>query len=162
MKEKENYTLYLSSQNSTNRFGTSKNKYQYYVNWNAILPKSENINQKFLVKFKFVGYIQGSFGEIYNLQTDFGGSNMYDQLSSKSTYLGIMFPEDNATASNLVSGTGGNQTYFYLVSNPNDNLPVTIEYPNNNIITVSINNINTSSGTTFNNDYNLIIEFAPI
>ena len=59
---------------------------------------------------------------------------MYDQSSSKSTYLGIMFPEDNATAISLTSGTGGNQTYFYLVSNPNDNLPVTIEYPNNTLL----------------------------
>jgi len=86
---------------------------------------------------------------------------MYDQSNSKSSYLSIMFPEDNATAIALTSGTGGNQTYFYLVSQPNDNLPVTIEYPNNNLITVSINNINTSSGTTFTNDYNLILEFVP-
>ena len=159
---KENYTLFLSSQNSTNRIGTTKKSLQYYVNWHAVLPKADNVNQKFLVKFKFVGYIQGSFGEIYSLQIDFGGSNMYDQSNSKSTYLGIMFPEDNATAIALTSGTGCNQTYFYLTSDPNDNLPVTIEYPNNNFITVSINNINTSSGTTFNNDYNLILEFAPI
>ena len=159
---KENYTLYLSSQNTTNRTGTTKKSLQYYINWHAILPKAENINQKFLVKFKFVGYIQGSFGEIYNLQIDFGGSNMYDQSNSKSTYLGIMFPEDNATAIALTSGTGGNVSYFYLVSDPNDNLPVTIEYPNNNLITVSINNINTGSGTTFTNDYNLILEFVPI
>ena len=159
---KENYTLFLSSQNSTNRIGTTKKSLQYYINWHAVLPKAENINQKFLVKFKFVGYIQGSFGEIYNLAIDFGGSNMYDQSNSKSTYLGIMFPEDNATSIALTSGTGGNFSYFYLVSQPNDNLPVTIEYPNNNFITVSINNINTASGTTFNNDYNLILEFAPI
>ena len=159
---KENYTLFLSSQNSTNRIGTTKKSLQYYVNWHAVLPKADNVNQKFLVKFKFVGYIQGSFGEIYNLQIDFGGSNMYDQSNSKSTYLGIMFPEDNATNIALTSGTGGNQSYFYLTSDPNDNLPVTIEYPNNNFITVSINNINTGSGTIFTNDYNLILEFATI
>jgi len=87
---------------------------------------------------------------------------MNDQSNAESSYLGIMFPEDNTTNLSLTSGTGSNQSYFYLCSDPNDNLPVTIEYPNNNLITVSINNINTGSGTTFTNDYNLILEFAPI
>jgi len=61
----------------------------------------------------------------------------------------------------LTSGTGDDQTYLYLVLRPHDTLTVTIEYPNNNFITFSINNINTLSGTTFNNDYNLILEFVP-
>jgi len=61
-----------------------------------VFSKADNINQKYLVKFKFVGYIQGSFGEIYNLHIDFGGLNMYDQPNSKSTFFGIMSPEDNA------------------------------------------------------------------
>ena len=50
---KENYTLYINSANSANRIGTTKYNYQYYVNWNSFLPKPENINQKFLVRFTF-------------------------------------------------------------------------------------------------------------
>jgi len=82
--KKENYSLVLSSQTTTNRIGTNKRNYQYYINWNSILPKPENINQKYLVKFTFKGLVQGSFAEVYTLNIDFGGSNMYDQSNSKS------------------------------------------------------------------------------
>ena len=156
--KKENYTLVLSSQNATNRIGTTKNKYQYYINWNAVLPKPENINQKYLVKFTFKGLVQGSFAEVYTLNVDFGGSNMYDQSNSKSTYLGLLSPIVNNTA----SASGSNTVYFYLNAKPTDNSPITIEYPNNSLITVNIVNANISSGTTFNNEYYLTLEFIQI
>ena len=155
---KENYTLFINSTNSTNRMGSLQRNYQYYINWNAVLPKPENINQKYLVKFTFKGLVQGSFAEVYTLNIDFGGSNMYDQSTSKSTYLGLLSPIVNNTA----SAAGSNTVYFYLNAKPTDNSPITIEYPNNSLITVNIVNANISSGTTFNNEYYLTLEFIQI
>jgi len=156
---KENYTLVLSSQNATNRIGTLRKNYQYYVNWSAVLPKPENINQKYLVKFSFISNPQASLiAEVYSLNIDFGGSNMYDQSQSRSTYLGYLYP-----LANYSSGAAGTYTtYSYSISKASDNMPVTIEYPNNNFITVNLVNSNTASGTTFTNEYTLTLEFVPI
>ena len=149
---KETYSLVLSSQNATNRLTATKRNLQYYINWNAVLPKPENINQKFSVRFIFAGLYTGvGFNDIYSINIDLGGSNMYDQTASKSTYLGLTFPT-------LLSPNN----YWYSTSRINDNLPVTIEYPNNNIITVNLINILTTSATLFNYEYYLTLEFTPI
>jgi hypothetical protein len=156
---KENYTLVLSSQNTTNRIGTTKKSLQYYINWNAILPKPENINQKYLVRFSFTSLAQASLiAEVYSLNIDFGGSNMYEQTNSKSTYLGYLYP-----LANYSSGAAGTYTtYSYSIAKSTDNVPVSIEYPNNSLITVNLVNINNASGTTFTNDYILTLEFIQI
>lgn len=155
---KETYCLLLSSQNATNRIGTTKNKLQFYVNWSAILPKPEDIRQKYSLKFVLSGISQGSFAEIYSVNVDLGGANIYDQTGNRMTYLGLAYPNENHTAS-----TAGTDTvYFYLQSRTHDNLPVTVEYPNNNIITVNITNLNIGSGVTYGGEYNLVLEFTPI
>jgi len=157
--KKETYTLYLNSQTATNRIGTTKNKYQYYINWNAVLPKPENINQKYLVRFSFTSLAQASLiAEVYSLNIDFGGSNMYEQTNSKSTYLGYLYP-----LANYSSGAAGTYTtYSYSIAKSTDNVPVSIEYPNNSLITVNLVNINNASGTIFTNDYILTLEFTLI
>jgi hypothetical protein len=146
---KETYTLLLNSQNTANRFGSNIRNYQYYVNWSSFLPKPENINQKYLVKFSMFGLAQASFAECYSINIDFGGSNMYDNSNSKTSFLGVTYP--------YYSGT-----FAYLKSRLNDNPAVTIEYPNNSLITVNIVNINTGSGVTLNVHYMLTLEFTPI
>ena len=156
---KETYTLLISSQNTVNRIGTTKRNHQYNINWNSVLPHPENINQKFLVKFSFLSTPQASLiAEVYSLNIDFGGSNMYDQSPSRNTYLGYLYP-----LANVSSGAAGTYTtYAYSMAKASDNIPVTIEYPNNNLITVNIVNVNNASGTTFTNEYILTLEFTPI
>ena len=156
---KENYTLLLNSQNATNRIGTTKKQLQYYVNWNAILPKPQNISQKYLLKFSFISVAQASLiAEVYSLNIDFGGANMYEQTNNKTTYLGYLYP-----MANYSSGvTGTYTTYSYSIAKSTDNVPVCVEYPNNSIITVNLVNINNASGTTFTNEYYLTLEFTSI
>ena len=147
---KKNYLLNINSQTTTNRLGTNKYAYQYYINWSAVLPNPENINQKYLVRYIFTNSTNTSLvGDIYSLNIDFGGSNMYNQLNSRSTFLGYIYPV--ATSTN-----------YYLRGDITNNLPVTIEYPNNSLITVNIVNINSGSANTFAIDYNLTLEFTPI
>jgi hypothetical protein len=147
--KKETYTLYLNSQTATNRIGTTKSKYQYYINWNTILPTPENINQKYLVRFTFTTLSTGSVGDIYTISIDFGGSNMYDQTNNKTNFLGFAYP------------IGNNGTNYYLQSKYPDNVPVTVEYPNNSLITVSINPLNTAGGGYAIESF-LVLEFTPI
>ena len=155
---KETYTLAINSSISTNRLGSNKYNYQYNINWSAILPKPENISQKYLVKFSFICLAQVSATtEIYQLFIDFGGSNMYDTTNSKTTYLGYLYPMTNSGAT--TSGT--NSVYGYIVAKASDNVPVCIEYPNNSLITVNLSNLNTS-GASFSKDYILTLEFTPI
>ena len=80
------------------------------------------------------------------------------EINNKTTYLGVVYPIANHNAI-----TGGTDTVnFFARATLKDNSPVTIEYPNNNLITVNILNINAGSGTTFNTDYYLTLEFIPI
>lgn len=155
---KENYTLFINSQNTTNRIGTNKYNYQYYVNWNAIIP-SELKNHKFLVKFTFMSYVQTSnIANVFTLNINFGGANSYDILPSKSNYLGFVFPYTNYSA----SASGTNSVSSYSHAKYSDNAPITIDYPDNNIITVNLVNINSGTGTNFSFDYILTLEFTPI
>lgn len=156
---KETYTLLLNSQTATNRLGSTVKNYQYYINWNTILPKPENLNQKYSLKFSIISHAQASLtAEVYQLYIDFGGSNMYDQSNSRTTYLGYIYP-----MANYSSGvTGTYTTYSYSMAKSTDNVPVCVEYPNNSLITVNLVNANTGSGTTFTNNYMLTLEFIPL
>jgi len=156
---KENYTLILNSQITTNRIGANKYNYSYNINWTSILPKPENINQKFLVRFSFISIVQASLmTDVYSLNINFGGSNMYDQIPSKNTYLGFLYPLANYTS----AAAGTYTTNSYSISKLTDNPGITIEYPNNSLITINLVNINVASGNTFPNDYILTLEFTPI
>ena len=95
---KKNYTLVLNSQNAVNKIGTNKYNYQYYVNWSAVLPKPENINQNYLVRFIFTNNVATTIvSDTYSLNINFGGSNMYDHSNSKSTFLGLIYPTATST-----------------------------------------------------------------
>ena len=156
---KESYNLILNSYVSTNRIGTNKRNYQYMVNWNSILPKPYEINQKFELRFSFITPAVSTIGEVFNLYVDFGGSNVYDQVNSKSNYLGFCLPYSNQTS----SASGTNVAYFYTKAFLNENLPIVVEYPQNNIITVSLVNLNGNyPNIYFTNDYLLNLQFTPI
>jgi len=154
---KETFCLALNSAITTNRLGSNKYNYQYNINWSAILPKSENISQKYLVKFSFMCLAQIPLTtEIYQVLIDFGGANMYEQTNSKSTYLGFVYPYVTQGAST----TGTNTAYGYYIASASDNMPVCIEYPNNSIITVNL--VNLAGGAAFSKDYILTLEFTQI
>ena len=76
--------------------------------------------------------------EVFQLFIDFGGSNMFENSNSKTTYLGFLYPLVNQGAST----TGTNSVYGYYMAKASDNVPVTVEYPNNSLITVNIANVN--------------------
>ena len=82
-----------------------------------------------LVRFSFTNNVATTIvSDTYSLNINFGGSNMYDHSNSKSTFLGLIYP----TAAS---------TYGYTTtSDLNNNIPVTIEYPNNDLITVNLVN----------------------
>ena len=147
---KENYTLVLDTQNSTNRLGSNNYNRQYLINWSAILPKSENISQKYLVRFTCTSLSTASLADIYSVSIDFGGSNVFQQSNSKGTFLGLIYP------------VGNNGTNYYFQSKATDNLPITIEYPNNSLITVSISSVVSGSANLFSINSVLVLEFVPI
>ena len=157
---KENYTLLLRIQIATNRIsGASQINYQYNVNWSTILPKPDNVNQKYLVRFNFMTLAQSSATtELYQIFIDFGGSNMYDQTNNKSTCIGYVYPMVNYSS----SVTGTNTAFGYTVARATDNVPVTIEYPNNSMITVTVTNTNTAGGAALGKDYIMTLEFTSI
>ena len=153
MKAKENYTLLISSQNATNRLGANKRNLQYYINWSAILPKPEDPGQKYQLKFVMTSlFTAAGFNEIYSLNIDFGGANVFEQTGSKSNFVGLVYPSFVSTF---------NQ-YYYAMSKNNDNLPIIVEYPNNSLITINLVNSTVGSGTVYNYEYLLTLQFTPI
>ena len=153
MKAKETYTLLISSQNATNRLGATKRNLQYYINWSSILPKSEDPGQKYQLKFVMTSlFTAAGFNDIYSLNIDFGGSNVFEQTGSKSSYIGLVYPSFVSTF---------NQ-YYYAMAKNNDNLPIIVEYPNNSLITVNLVNSTVGSGTVYNYEYLLTLQFTPI
>lgn len=147
---KETYTLYINSLSSTGRIGSTIKSYQYYINWSAVLPHIEDIEQKYKVRYIFTNVTAvGLPSDVFSLNVDFGSSNFYSQSSSKTTFLGYIYP--------VATSVNG-----YYRADFTNNTPVTIEYPSNSLITVNIGNINSASGTAYNVDYALTLEFTPI
>ena len=147
---KESFVLQLSSQSATNRLGANKRAYQYNINWSAILPKPADITQKYQLKYTFSSLSTASISDIYTISVDFGGSNVYEQTNSKSTFIGLAFP------------IGNNGTNYYIQSKYPDNVQVCIEYPNNSLITVNITPLLVGSGNIWNIEYIMMMEFTPI
>jgi len=80
---------------------------------------------------------QSPYMDIFRVNINFGGSNVNDQTINKSTYLGLMHHINN-----VASETSGTYTTFYYTrAKQEDNIQILIEYPNINIINVTISNI---------------------
>ena len=149
----ETYSLIINSQNAINRDTSSGNinSYKYYVNWDAVLPKKySNFN---------VGFTLKSVNTATNITVNalvninFGQSNMFDQTNNQSQSLGIAYPVP-------VQQTANSWNYFYN-STLNDNQPVTISYPVNQIITVTFTNFDLATALTMYH-YVLQLTFTPV
>ena len=149
MKQKETFTVILNTYPITsNRTGNNTTLgYTFNVNWDSILPKIYN---RFLVNFTFFSAAKSGFTESYSININFGTMNTFDHNSSRSNYLGLIHPYPIST------------TVFYAVANEADNAPVTIYYPTNRFINVSINNTNTQNTIYLSSEYILTLQFTPI
>jgi hypothetical protein len=147
---KENFTLVLNSTAiTTNKTGNNTNLgYTYNVNWENILPDR---NTKYKVNFTFFSMSKSGFTDVYSLYINFGTADVYDNNSSRTTFLGDIHPYSLTT------------TVFYAVANLNDNQDITISYPSNRFITVSLININSGQPTVYlSSEYILTLSFTPI
>jgi hypothetical protein len=146
---KQYYTLVLNSTNSSNRTGTAPS-FSYNINWDAIFPQNLR-DKKFAVSFVFSSLVVTTpFTEVYTVNINFGTTNVYNQTPSQSAFLGVLY-------SYMTSATA-----YFAMANINDNSPVTISYPTNRIITVSIGNANLASSTVNITDYILTLQFTPL
>ena len=145
---KEYYTLVLNSTNSVNRTGTAPN-FTYNINWDSVLPDKRYT--KYKVNFSFNSLVVATpFTEIYTINVIFGTTNVYNQMPSQSAYIGCVHPYNTSATS------------YYAIANINDNPDITIAYPSNRLITVSIGNANLASSTVNITDYILTLQFMPI
>jgi hypothetical protein len=148
----ESYSLIINSQNTLNRDNSSGNinSYKYYINWDTVLPKKYSTFN--------VGFTLKSINTATNITVNalvninFGQSNMFDQSNNQSTCLGIAYPVP-------VQQTANTWNYFYN-STLNDNQPVSISYPTNQIITVTFTNFDLTTALTMYN-YVLQLTFTP-
>ena len=146
---KESYTLILNSLNATNRnIINGDTTIQYYVNWASVLPYIVDEKQKYNLSFSLrtvsnVGALtESAFIEIIMGQTH---SN---EQSGTSNIIGVISPLQIHNS-------------HYLISLPNDNMPVQIEYPSSSLVT--INFLSLDKTTAFNMvDYVLILTFEVI
>ena len=83
---------------------------------------------------------------------DFGQTNLFDQTINQSRIIGITYPVP-------VQQTANTWNYFYS-STLNDNQPVTISYPTNQMITISFTNFDLTTPLTMYH-YVLQLTFTP-
>lgn len=149
----ETFSLILNAQNANNKIagGSLTTYFQYYVNWDSVLPKK---HQTFNVSFTLKSVNTATQITVNALVSiNFGQANISDQNNSSSTYLGIAYPVP-------VQQSSTTWNYFYN-STLNDNPPVTISYPVNQIITVRFTNFDLTTALTMYN-YVLQIQFTPV
>jgi hypothetical protein len=148
----ESYSLIINSQNAVNRDSSSGNinSYKYFINWDSVLPKKYSTFD--------VGFTLKSVNTATNITVnalvgiDFGQTNLFDQTINQSRIIGITYPVP-------VQQTANTWNYFYS-STLNDNQPVTISYPTNQMITVSFTNFDLTTPLTMYH-YVLQLTFTP-
>ena len=136
----ESYSLILNSQNAINRDGTNINSYRYFINWSSVLPKKYgSFNVSFTLKSVNVT-TNLTINALVNI--DFGQSNLFDQTSNQSKFIGIVYPVAVQQASAVWN--------YHYISTLTENQPITISYPTNNFITFNNSFYNVSLCITIN------------
>ena len=135
----EQWNVYLNSAVGTpNMIVGEGNTVSFIVNWDSILPKKY---QRFLCSFIFRTEVSNNSGST-NLpyaaiiSAQIGNTNNWDGMNP-TNIIGVASPiQISGTVSGVASGTTN-----YWSCGINDNAPFTINYPTNNLVTISINNI---------------------
>jgi hypothetical protein len=121
---------------------------RYYINWESVLPYSPDKNQKYKLSFSLrtapnvASITESAFVEILMGQTNSNEQN------GTSNIIGVISPYTVHQS-------------HYLIALPNDNMPVQVEYPSSNLITVNF--LNFDKVTAFNMiHYVLILTFEAV
>ena len=132
----ETYQVVFNSQgsNTLTPVATAINRtaITYNINWEAIIPRNKynKFRCQFIFKSTLYAGLNNDFGFV---NMNLGRVNIYDGLQ-QSQNLGIIYP----IFANVVAGQ--HRSYFYCTSD--DNNEFVIDYPNNNMITIRLNNFN--------------------
>ena len=120
----ESFQIIFNSQGSNVLSNTNRNAIVYNVNWGGFLPRRY---KKFKCKFTFrsLNYV-GFFTDNGFVTMNIGRTNVYDG-NSMSYNLGRITP----------GYYSANQVYYEATLN--DNIEIWIDYPTNNIITITLN-----------------------
>jgi hypothetical protein len=135
----ETFSIIFCSRNSNVISSTNLNAVQYNVNWSAILPRKY---KKFHCQFIFksenttTALTQNGF-----VGLNMGRVNVFDGLQNNSSQLGIIYPVNVGVQ------------YFYNSTN-NDNNDFWVDYPVNNIVTLTLN---TFAGAALANMQNYVL-----
>ena len=143
------YSLYLNSQITTNRTGSSIDNYTYTIDWSKVLPtkyKTYTVTYKLISAAVFTGTIPGTGSLFINFNT-----KTIDQTNSQSSYVGIIEPwtYQQFSSSNFS---------WYLQSV--NNLPFTINYPTSSNLNIKMLSLDTTYAFTMQN-YILQLNFTP-
>ena len=120
----ESFQIIFNSQGSNVLNNTNRNAVQYNVNWGSVLPQRY---KKFKCNFTFrqLNY-NGFFSDNGFASMDIGRINVYDG-NSMSYNLGRLTPVYYSV----------NQVYYESTNNNNNE--IWIDYPTNNIFTITLN-----------------------
>lgn len=156
---KERYTLYVSSTNKVsgdNYFAT------YNVNWVSFLP---NKHKRFLLEVYFK---TNPFSDTTNLTPTIPNAMIISNLTSpytsstltnsRSSCIGIAHVNFfNSDALDL------NPQYYYLDNNDGVR-PITVDYPQNNYLTIQLTNLSGTQLSTLIDsvNYSIILTFIPL
>jgi len=160
----ESYKLFLNAGNSRYYDGTN---YVFYVDWQSILPKKHS---KYKVNFSFKrDRIQtGSVFGFFQVKVTLGSGNKTSQEDKGTDIIGIYTAGTYASGSTIEYNVADTTTYNTKTSstvafhetNGKDNIPITINYPTNNNITVTV--IDSTINTYLTSTLLLFLTFTPI
>ena len=151
---KESYQLILNSQNSINRTGTLATKFQYYVQWESVLPRFGNTKyekQAYRLTWTLRGvHTINVLTENLFVSVDLGHSLTCDQSNNLTHKIGVIYPEYVNTKYSYKAGI-------------NDNCELTLNYPSDNLVNVSFQTFGASTTDYASmENYVLILNFEPI
>ena len=137
----ETYQVIFNSQGSNllSPAGTAVQRasISYDINWESIIPRDKYNKFRCQFIFKSVPYIAGGgnglLTDIGYVNMNLGRVNIYDG-SQQSQNLGLIYPFYLNTTVNA------QRSYYTCASDDNNNF--VIDYPNNHIITIALNNFN--------------------
>ena len=140
-QENETYQVIFNSQGSNllspNNTAAARAAMVYDVNWESIIPRDKYNKFRCQFVFKSVPYAgagnNGLLQEIGFVNMNLGRVNIYDGVQ-QSQNLGVIYP--------VYLNTTANAQRSYYTCASSDNNEFVIDYPNNHMITIGLNNFN--------------------